>query len=332
MSMRQRQEIQKVLWRLSVTLVIAGASLQGALLPESFAEYKRGAVAAVTPEDPAVWSEYGLESAEKAEYSGPASFSVTAWRLKDPTGAFAAFQWQRPANAQGSTTSASTGNESLVLHNNYLLRVERARLKPEALAGLYAALPNQVSTSLPPLYGFLPARGRVANSERYLLGTSSLSRFEPRIPAGLAAFDRGAEGQAAKYRTGGTEVQMTIISYPTPQMAIERARAFASLAGAAVKRSGPLLAVIPEAAGQSAADKLLAEVSYNPNFTWNEYVPKHTTQDAARMILAISVLAAGLIVASLVMGLFFGGSKVLAKRFGMSNADEGFTSLHLDRK
>jgi hypothetical protein len=197
---------------------------------------------------------------------------------------------------------------------------------------LYAALPDQVSTSLPPLYGFLPARGRVANSERYLLGTNSLGRFEPRIPASLASFDRGAEAQAAKYRKGGAEVQMTIISYPTPQMAIERARAFASLAGAAVKRSGPLLAVIPEGAGQPGAEKLLEEVSYNPNFTWNEYVPKHTTQDAARMILAISALAAGLIVASLGMGLFFGGSKVLAKRFGMSHADEGFTSLHLDRK
>jgi hypothetical protein len=333
MSMWQRQEIQKMLWRISVTLIAVGVSLNAALLPESFAQYKRGAVSPVTPENPAVWSEYGLQSAEKAEFSGAGRpFSVTAYRLNDPTGAFAAFQWQRPADAASAHVSAGFRGGALVAHENYLLRIEGAKPHPEELTALYKTLPNVVRTSLPPLYGYLPKRGRVANSERYFLGNSSLQQFEPRIPATLAALDRGAEAQSARYRSGGEEVQLTIISYPTPQMASERARAFASLTGAAVKRSGPLLAIVPEGAGKSAATRLLDEIGYKPNFTWNEYVSKDTPQDAAKMILAIMTLAGFLIVLSLVLGLFFGGSKILAKRFGMTHADGGFTSLHLDGK
>jgi hypothetical protein len=90
-----------------------------------------------------------------------------------------------------------------------------------------------------------------------------------------------------------------------------------------------LIAVVPDGRGNPLAKKLLAGIEYRPNIMWNEYVPKHTTQDAANMILAISMLAAGLIVSSLVLGLFFGGGKILAKRFGFKGADDELTSLHI---
>lgn len=166
-----------------------------------------------------------------------------------------------------------------------------------------------------------------------MLGPDSLSQAEPRISRELASFDRGAEAVTARYRLPGSEVQLTILSYPTPQMAIERLRTFrGALPSAAVKRAGTLIAVIPEAEGNAAAVKLLEDVRYSPKLTWNEYVPKHTTQDAANMILAISVLAMGLIVASLTLGLFFGGSKILARRFGWQSAAEDFTSLHISQR
>ena len=112
-------------------------------------------------------------------------------------------------------------------------------------------------------------------------------------------------------------------------MAIERLRQFQKLERAAVRRSGTLIAVVPEGKDSPDAASLIEQVNYTPNLMWNEYVPKNTPQDAAKMILAISVLAAGLIVASVIMGLFFGGGKVLARKFGMQPAEEDFTSLHL---
>jgi hypothetical protein len=315
------------------TLVAAAVSTQAALLPPKFGSYTRVTeTAQIKPADPEIWSEYGLTAAERAEYSGPAgTVAVTAYRLQDPTGAFGAFQWQRPASAQSGDTAASIPGGSLVLHANYLIHTE-GRIGPIEAAELYKQLPDVVRTSLPPLYAYLPKRGRVPNSERYVLGNAALARFEPRIPAELAGLDRGAEAQLARYRSGGSEVQMTIISYPTPQMAIAFARKFEGVPGAAIRRSGPLLTVIPEGTTNGGVEKLLSEVNYNPKLTWNEFVPKDTPQDAAKMILAIVALAGGLIVLSLVLGLTFGGSKFLARKLGWARADDGFTSLHLEGK
>jgi hypothetical protein len=331
--MRQRKEIQKMLWRLSCFVAAFALSGTAALLPESFAGYSRGEVAQIKPADYQVWNEYGLTGAERAEYSGPSGqVSITVYRLKDPTGAFAAFQWQRPGNAESGTVAASLPDGSLVAHANYLVRVEGGKLNPRDAQDLYKKLPDQVSTSLPPLYSYLPVRGRVPNSERYLLGSASLAAFEPRIPADLAALDRGAEAQLARYRSGGSEFQVTIISYPTPQMASAFARKFEALPGVAIRRTGPLLTVVPEGASVAAVGKLIEQINYSPNLTWSEHVPKDTPQDAARMILAIIALAGGLIVSALVLGLLFGGSRVLARRLGWASSDERFTALHLEGK
>jgi hypothetical protein len=48
------------------------------------------------------------------------------------------------------------------------------------------------------------------------------------------------------------------------------------------------------------------------------------------MILAICILAGGLMAASLVFGLFFGGLRqVFGSKFGVQAIDDNFTSLHL---
>jgi hypothetical protein len=50
------------------------------------------------------------------------------------------------------------------------------------------------------------------------------------------------------------------------------------------------------------------------------------------MILAIALLAAFLIATSVVLGLMFGGSKLLARRLGWAASEDAFTSLHLEGK
>lgn len=321
-----------MLWRLSWFLAVASAA-PAAILPQSFGGYTRVSASPVTPDDAALWAEFGLNQAERASYNGAGQrFTLTAYRLKDPTGAFAAFQWQRPPEAQSSATSASIPGGSLVMQDNYLLRIEGDVPHPSSLPELYKQLPQVTRSALPPLYSYLPVRDRAANSERYLLGNTALKRFAPRIAPELAAFDRGAEAQLARYRTGGSDLQLVLISYPTPQMAMERLRQFANVPGTVVRRTGPMLALVPEGAGNPAAESLVNQITFNQNLTWNEQANAPTTQDAAKMILAISLLAAGLIVSSVLLGIVFGGSKLLAGRFGMAAAKEGFTSLHLDNK
>ncbi|MBC8165880.1 MAG: hypothetical protein H7Y20_08415 [Bryobacteraceae bacterium] len=299
--------------RYLILSIAVALTLSAAALPEQFGPYRRGAVAPIQPDDRSVWDEYGLELAEKADYTGAGqNFSISAFRMSDTTGAFAAAQWQ-----------------NLKLHDNYVFRIEGGKPQDTALSELYGKLPKRSSTALPPLYAYLPTKGRVPSSERYMLGPQSLLRFEPRIPSETAGFDRGAEAQSARYKLGGREFQLTILAYPTPQMAIERFRHFQRIEGAALRRSGTMISVIPEAQDIATAVKLIEQVNYNPKLTWNEYVPKATVQDAANMILAISVLAGGLIIASLIMGIFIGGGKVLARHLGLKPPAEEFTSLHI---
>src|SRR5690242_8040921 len=77
-----------------------------AILPDAVGPYHRGAVSQSAISDRAVWDEYGLKASEKAAYeNGAETFTATAYRLQDPTGALAAFQWLRPPDATASTAA-----------------------------------------------------------------------------------------------------------------------------------------------------------------------------------------------------------------------------------
>jgi hypothetical protein len=326
--MRQRKKAQKMLWYL--ILPFAACALSAAVLPEEFSGYKRAAVAIAPVEDPQIWREYGLEESEIGEYAtGTRKVTVAAYRMHDPTGAYAAFQWQRPHDAVSGDSSATLTDGKLAIFANYLVRFSGS-VHPAEQDALFRKLPKVVQSAPPPLIAYLPAKGRIPNSERYVLGSASLSHFEPRISSALAAFERGAEAQLARYRANRKEVQLAIFAYPTPQMAMERYREFQKVPDSAVRRAGPIIAVgfpkVPE------TETLLEKVTYSPSLNWTEHVPKHTVQDAANMILAILGLAGILIVASVFFGMVFGGVRIARGRFGLQTADRSLTTLHLDDK
>jgi hypothetical protein len=329
MPMRQRKETQEML-RFLIFLTLGACTLSAAVLPEEFTGYRRVNNAAVSVEDRAIWSEYGLEEAERGDYTaGSRKLTVTAYRMKDPTGAHAAFQWQRSPNAASAGSSANVAGGKLAIFANYLVNFTGSIQSAEQDA-LFSKLPRIVRSSPPPLTAYLPLRGRVSNSERYVLGAASLSRFEPRISSALAAFERGAEAQLGRYRAGSKEIQVAIFSYPTPQMAIERYREFQKLPDSAVRRSGPILAVGFPAGKDTEA--VLERVTYSPKLSWTEHVPKDTVQDAAQMLLAICTLAGILILASVAFGMVFGGVRIARGKFGLQTADHLLTTLHLDDK
>jgi len=302
-----------VSWRLSVGLWLT-ASVCGAVLPDQFGPYSRTSREQVTISDRPVWDEYGFQTADRASYeAGGKGVSVSAWRFKDTTGALAASQWLQPG---------------VVQHGNYVLRVE-GELAAADLEQLQRKLPQVDRAANPSLPGLLPQKNRVKHSERYVLGPASLAKFEPRVAADLADFGKGAEVQIARYKTESGEAQFLLLSYPTPQIAGERFRAFQQRQDLKARRYGPMVGVVLDAA-PDASEKLLSAVSYQPNVTWSEKVPKR--ENPGDMILAICILAGALMVASLVIGLLLGGVRqILGSKFGVQAIDENFTSLHLDK-
>jgi hypothetical protein len=298
-----------------ILAVVFASSACAAIWPEQLGPYQRQLSSWETSDDQGpLLAEYGLQTLEPVDY-GP--FQVTAWRFKDTTGAYAA--------ALNSTAGFRVGN--------YL--VTCVGKCPKDLPQLAdASLPQVSHTSVPTLETYLPSKGLLSHSERYILGPVGLKASAPEIPPLAVNFDFGTEGQIARYRTPGGPVTLAIFSFPLPSMARQQLPEFQKIPGATVKRTGPLIAV---AIGPSAASaKLLETINYQGVVAENEKPPvkplELKPETAGQMVLAIISLAALVLAFCLLSGLVVGGTLRIARRFGYSGAEGSFIELHLEGK
>jgi hypothetical protein len=85
-------------------------------------------------------------------------------------------------------------------------------------------LPPGTTGNLPGLPAYLPTQSYAKNSAKYVVGPVALQNLNAPIPADLVDFNAGAEVVLGKYNTSGGEATLTLISYPTPQIAAEHLR------------------------------------------------------------------------------------------------------------
>jgi hypothetical protein len=331
-----RRRLSAILVSIAAFLPVFGQNAKNSLWLDQLGDLKKvsSKPISVSAQDKDLWDEYGLEASESAQYSGKGkTLNGTLYRLKDPTGGLAAFQWLRPAGAKPSAAtniSVDLPNGGLMaLLGNYVVQFDG---KPNELPlkQLYFNLPRVDQSSLPTIH--LPAKNMVAGSERYILGPVSLARFEPQVAPSVASFSLGAEGQVARYKTGTGEMQMAIFSYPTPQIARQRLDDFLKISNSRAKRSSHLVAVVAQPSSADEAERLLALVNYEPNVTIHESQNKKPELNAGDLILGACLLAVALGVASIILGMFFGGFRVMLGRFGYKTATEEFTALDINRK
>jgi hypothetical protein len=317
--------------KLLLALLIPVVS-QSAIWPDAIGPYHRATTMQAGLTDRPVWDEYGLKESEAARYeSGASSFTATAYRLQDTTGALAAFDWQRPAGSTPSKAdrlAVETADQLLLAHGNYLLLFTGYKPTPEELRALTSSLRNVDSTSLPVLPGFFPSESLVPNSERYFIGPASLQKFAPGIPPSVAAFHFGAEGQLGIFHTSKGEMALGVFSYPTHQIAMQREAEFGKIPGAMVKRSGPLVAVVLSPPDPDAAERLLSQVRYQASVTLDEYVPTRRDNIGVLVINAFKLIGI-LLVFCVVSGLAMGGLNAYRRRGGRGDEANALTTLHL---
>jgi len=296
-----------------ILAILFAASACAAIWPEHLGTYDRRSVeASQVPTD-----ENGREASEQADYG---RFQVSATLYKDSTGAYAAWLEAEEKPLQvGNYLISCTGN------------------CPKNLAELAEALPRISHAPLPALGSYFPTKNLVPHSQRYILGPAGLAQNAPQIPESAVAFQFGTEGEIARYRVlrnePKSEALVAIFSYPTPQIARQQASAFEKIAGAAVKRTGPLVAVVLGAPDQAAAERLLGQINYEASVTINEPMPLVLRPEtAAQMLLSIITLAGIVLAFCLASGLLFGGVRVIARRFGYTDAGTAMTTLHLSDK
>ena len=166
-----------------ILAALFASSACAAIWPEQMGPYQRQSVSRFfLPPDP----EDGLEAGEGADY-GP--FQVKAFRYKDTTGAYAV-----------------SLELSGVRVGNYLVKCDGKC--PKDLPQLAdASLPHVSHTSVPILNTYLPPKGLVPRSERYILGPVSLERFESRIAPSVAALKWNAPQRLAPVPGAGLKAR-----------------------------------------------------------------------------------------------------------------------------
>jgi len=322
----------KLLSLLSLSLFLSSA--QGGIWPAQFGPAKLVSAKTVNISNQSLWSEYGLQEAEQAQYdSDSQQFTATAYRLQDSTAALGAFDWQRPAEAKLSDLgqlAAQTGSRTLLAHANYLLVFEGYKPNVSELNSLFQSLPKLDQAPLPTLPGYLPAAGLVPNSQRYVVGPVGLAAFDSGVPAAVAAFHLGSEGQIATYHAPAGEIKLAIFNYPTPTIARERLAEMQKLPAAVAKRSGPLVAVILSPPSADDAERLISQVRYQAAISWDQYVPSHR-DNIGNLIINAFIMIGILLAFSTVAGLAFGGFRVIARSIRKEDR-EAMTVLNLGNR
>lgn len=344
-----------------VAVLCLGLPAAGAVWPEQWGERKLTQSEPVAVTDSDLWAEFQGEAAETASYRGAAgAVRATAWRLLDATSALAWYQHIRPescAPARDSFTLCTTGGSRYVQKvppaepgapptfvtgaassaqymavKNYVLAIEGWRPQPKDVDALVALLPNARSGGgLPQLPTLLPEKGRVRNSERYVMGVQSLTKYEPRIPAILAGFEDGAEAQVARFNTPAGEVALTLFHYPSPQLARKYLPGFEKQPGFVVKRSGTMIAVVPGGHDPAKLEGILSPVEWHISFIWNQATKALPMPDVAGMLIGIFELTGLLLVVCVGGGVAFAGVWILLRRRQnrLQGADSSFIALHL---
>jgi hypothetical protein len=282
-------------------------------------------------DDQALWTEYGLVHSGTLQQG---KLKIATYQMKDPTGALAAWEWQRSPNGKTCDLAPACnqdGNRTVVSDDNYLLVFEGGAPQKAQVTEIINGLPEKHDSSLPAILTFLPQQGMVANSARYILGPVSLNAFAPELVSAKPGLESGAEAQVADYRIGkdNKTVRLVLFYYATPEMARIHMADFKRQSGLSVKRSDVLVALTLPPATPEQSDTLLSRVQYEAKITWNDSPPPSPIKPLYQLLMNIIYLSLILAAICLLAGLFYAGMRIYRRRYGTLEGDEAMTTLHL---
>jgi hypothetical protein len=281
------------------------------------------------------YSEAGLKDYMRRTYTdGHNEINVTLGEFRDPSGAYEAYT----AGLQPGMNPSSLGPPSAVDNSqllaqlgNFIFGVSNPRniSEPDLQSLVQAIREHADKTPLPPIRTYLPENDLVDGTQRYTLGptgfqNAAMALHQPGLTswAGEVGFASGAEVMFARYQKGRESGVLLLIDYPTPQIAEQHLRHLQKLllAGArptetTIRRKGSLLSVVLEPTSEAYALSLVSAVNYETQVTWNE--PTHELTDPPwTSVLSKIIIGTGvLMIIAVVMGVAFGGMRVVTKVF-----------------
>jgi hypothetical protein len=278
--------------------------------------------------DVPVLKEDGLKRFARSDYAqGAEHGNVTVYQFVDASGAIAAFDYfAKPGmRAEKVGDSAASNADELLLRSGVNVAVSRFKLGHEATIAAAKDLVDHLPkvsgrAALSPLLPtLLPAKGLDANSVKYALGPESYQTMGGVVPAQAVGFDKSAEAVTAKYKGGGL---LTLLLYPTPQIAGDHARAIeaamkqSSSAAVKLRREGPLVAVATGTWSASDAQKAVDGVHLRSEVSFDKPMPVEfhaEVQKTYTLLQSIAIFCSLGALAAVVLGLFLGGGRALIR-------------------
>ena len=312
------------------------ASAQGMVLPRHFSNWsgQPGPDSVETENYATLWKETGRTPGEFNQYtSGAARINVGLRKYRDPSSAYEMYTALIRPEMHPSTlnrTSAVDGDRLIVLVGSSILQVRPTQAISTAdlvtLVNSVSARADQ--TPLPPIRTYLPD-GFSDGTQRYALGPAglrnalnSLKHEEFTNLVSEAGFTSGAEAMIAEYRNGKDSAGLLLLEYPTPQLAELHLRHLeialprsAGEPGAPIERKGSLLAIVLSPSSEQYAKSLRNAVNYETQVTWNEPSATATDPPWTSVIAQIFIGTGVFMVAAVVLGIAFGGVRVVTKIF-----------------
>jgi len=310
------------------------------LLPKAFAGWQQDASTIKTSTNPAeadasnaaVLKEFGFTDLESASYSkGVRKLTVRAARFQDATGAYGAYALYSQPGMQTEEIGRhgeSVGDRVLFMVTNILVEAKfdhvnaMSAAEMRELAGVLPEPPGSLAQP-PGLPHWLPEPSFIEHSVKYAVGPKSYEQISAPFPASTIDFSKSPEILTALYKSDEGDAKLTLISYPTPQIAgtqlraIEQNRSNLIAYGNGdfqIKRTGPLLAVVSGEVSPSEAKSLLASVNYEADVTYNEPTFLTKKDNIGNLIVAVFGLIGFILAVAIGLGIAFGGVRVVLKR------------------
>lgn len=362
---------------ISCAASLPSAPASAPLLPAAFAGWQQVSgssaplVAAGFGSNSGTLQEFGFRKGESASYTrGASHLGIRVLEFTDATGAYGAFTFLRSPQMKpipvsldavrvGNTSQvvrvkltpaemngADAGPHALFWTGDLLVDADfgTAPADLSALAALQHALPptpgpEGIAPSLP---RHLPASDLDPSSVRYAIGPLAYTAEGGVLPPNILHFNQDAEIVTARYGSGGV---LTLISYPTPQIADGRAAAIDSALKSGtvpgtkdallVKVAGPLVGVTSGSFTPQQAKDVLDHIHYNDFLTFDHtrgYISEPAK--AAKLLVGIASLTIILGGAAILLGFFLGGGRaayrVLRGKPASTLNDEEFIALNLN--
>ena len=307
--------------------------------------------------------EYGSSGGMTANYKrGDETLSVRALSFQDVSGAYGAYSfyrqngWPKADIGEGAT---SDKNRVLFWKGNTVVDATFSHVGPmsagemrELAKGL--PLPQGNRALPPPILATLPQGSLDKQTTHFAQGPAGYGGSGGVLPPELVGFDRDAEAVTANYSLNSGPATLTLIDYPTPQMAEaqeKKIREYIKAGSGAqpafpkplqdsdqvsleVIRSGPIVALVSGDAIPDESHKLLTQVHYSAELTRMPQNRDNEIVKTSRFLMGIAMLVIVGCSAAVLLGFFLGGGRALYRvargKPVSAMYDVEFIRLHLE--